>query len=104
MNHIPGSCLTTSPSSFTDKQGQYLAFIQAYTLVLGRPPAEADLRRHFRITPPSVHQMVLSLERAGLIRRRPGVARSIEVLVDADDLPHLRPSQDQTVKSSLQSY
>jgi DNA-binding MarR family transcriptional regulator len=54
-----------------------LAFIHAYTLVLGRPPAEADLQRFFRVTPPSVHQMVLTLERSGLIRRQPGIARSI---------------------------
>ena len=46
-----------------------MAFIHAYTLVLGRPPAEADLQRFFRVTPPSVHQMVLTLERSGLIRR-----------------------------------
>jgi hypothetical protein len=52
---------------------------RAYTLVLGRPPAEADLQRHFRVTPPSVHRMVLALERAGLIRRRPGIARGIQV-------------------------
>jgi hypothetical protein len=58
MNHMPDSCLTTSVPSFTAKQGQYLAFIHAYTLVLGQPPAEADLQRHFRVTPPSVHQMV----------------------------------------------
>jgi Mn-dependent DtxR family transcriptional regulator len=68
-------------SSFTPKQGQYLAFIYAYTHVLGRPPAEADLQWHFGVSLPSVHQMVLTLERAGLIRREPGVARSIEVLV-----------------------
>src|SRR5881227_2251945 len=49
--------------------------------VLGRPPAEADLQKHFGVSPPSVHQMVLTLERAGLIRRQPGIARSIEVLV-----------------------
>src|SRR6195952_4998255 len=47
--------------AFSDKQGQYLAFIYAYTIVLGRPPAEADLQRHFRVTPPSVHQMIPSL-------------------------------------------
>jgi DNA-binding FadR family transcriptional regulator len=58
--------------SFTDKQGQYLAFIDAYTRVHGRAPAEADMQRHFGVTPPSVHQMVLTLERAGLIRRQPG--------------------------------
>jgi DNA-binding MarR family transcriptional regulator len=55
-------------------QGQDLTFIHAYMLVLGRPPAEADLRRHFQVTPPSIHQMLASLERAGLIRRQPGVA------------------------------
>ena len=76
--------------SFTDKQGQYLAFIDAYTRVHGRAPAEADMPRHFGVTPPSVHQMVLTLERAGLIRRKPGLARSIQVLVDPDRLPRLR--------------
>jgi hypothetical protein len=48
---------------FTDKQGQYLAFIHAYSLALGRPPAEADIQRFFAVTPPTVHQMVLTLER-----------------------------------------
>jgi Mn-dependent DtxR family transcriptional regulator len=75
---------------FTDKQGQYLAFIYAYTRIHARPPAEADLQHHFRVSPPSVHQMVLTLERNGLIRRRPGVARSIEVLIAPELLPILR--------------
>jgi Mn-dependent DtxR family transcriptional regulator len=74
---------------FTPKQGQYLAFISDYTRVLRRPPAEADMQRYFRVTPPSVHQMVLTLERTGLIRRQPGLARSIEVSVDQDALPAL---------------
>jgi DNA-binding MarR family transcriptional regulator len=85
---------------FTATQGQYLAFIDAYTRVHGRPPAEADLQRHFRVSPPSVHQMVLTLERAGLIRRQPGVARSIEVLVAPECLPVLRPPEP--VKTSVQ--
>jgi DNA-binding MarR family transcriptional regulator len=75
---------------FTDKQGQYLAFIYAYGRIFRRPPAEADMQRHFRVTPSTVHQMVLTLERAGLIRRQPGVARSIELLIDPEDLPVLR--------------
>ena len=66
-----------------------MAFIYAYTHVLGRPPAEADLQRHFGVSPPSVHQMVLTLERAGFIRRQPRVARSIEVLVDPKHLAEL---------------
>ena len=45
---------------FTDKQGQYLAFIHAYTLAIGQPPAEADIQRFFTVTPPSVHQMALT--------------------------------------------
>ena len=88
----------------SDKQGQYLAFIHAYTIVLGRPPAQADLQRHFRVTPPSVHQMILTLERQGFIARTPGAARSMQVLVDPDILPTLRPAQAQTVKSPVQSH
>jgi len=82
--------IVPAPQTFTPKQGQYLAFMYAYTRVIGRPPAEADLQRHFRVTPPTVHQMVLTLERVGLIRRRPGIARSIEVLVAPELLPILR--------------
>ncbi len=87
-----------SEKSFTDRQGQYLAFIDAYTRVHGRPPAETDMQRHFQVAPPSVHQMILTLERAGLIRRQPGVARSIEVLAPPEGLPLLR--HPQPVKSS----
>jgi hypothetical protein len=36
--------------AFSDKQGQYLAFIHAYGLVMGRPPAEADMQRFFAVT------------------------------------------------------
>lgn len=54
-----------------------------------RPPAEADMQEYFRVRPPSVHQMVLTLERAGFIRRQPRVARSIELLVDPQQLPEL---------------
>jgi len=84
--------MSPSPAvpTFTLKQGQYLAFIYAYTRVLDRPPAEADLQRYFGVSPPSVHQMVLTLERAGLIRRQPGVARSIEILIAPELLPVLR--------------
>ncbi len=77
-------------SDFTEKQGQYLAFIYAYTKVNGRPPAEADIQRYFRVTPPTVHQMVLALEGAGHISRTPGAARSIQVLVPPERLPVLR--------------
>jgi DNA-binding MarR family transcriptional regulator len=109
MNQMPDPWMSeirvtrpAPPPRFTPKQGQYLAFINAYTLVLGRPPAEADLQRYFQVTPPSVHQMILTLERAGLIHRQPRIARSIRVLVDAETLPALRPTPEQLVKSSVQ--
>jgi SOS-response transcriptional repressor LexA len=79
-----------SAKNFTERQGQYLAFIDAYTRVNGRPPAENDMQRHFGVSPPCVPQMVLTLERLVLIRRQPGVARSIEVLLAPEDLPVLR--------------
>jgi hypothetical protein len=93
-----------SPQSnqrFTDKQGQYLAFIHTYALLNGRPPAEADMQAFFRVTPPSVHSMVVQLERLALIRRIPGQARSIELLVAEDELPRLRA---QTIKTTVGRY
>jgi len=74
-------------TKFTKKQGQYLAFIHQYTKVHGAPPAEHEMQRHFDVSPPSVHQMVINLEKKGLIERTPGMARSIRVLVPARDLP-----------------
>lgn len=93
-----------SIQKFTPKQGQYLAFIHAYTLVNGRAPAQADMQRFFKVSPPSVHQMLLSLEKTGLISRQPGRARSVSVLVEYDLLPRLDPVDDQTVKSSVMRY
>ena len=74
---------------FTKRQGQYLAFIATYTKLNGRPPAEADMQRYFKVTPPVVHQMILALERRCLIARTPGQSRSIEVLVPREQLPAL---------------
>ena len=89
----------SAATRFTQKQGQYLAFIYMYALVNGRPPAEADMHRFFEVTPPSVHQMIMQLERLGFIRRTPRQARSIEVLVPADQLPTLQP-----IKTSVAGY
>jgi hypothetical protein len=74
---------------FTALQGQYLAFIQMYTLLHRRPPAEADMQWFFQVTPPSVHNMVLTLEARGLIERVPGKPRSIRVLIPKEELPAL---------------
>ena len=81
---------STNDARFTELQGHYLAFIYAYTKVNARPPAQADLQRQFAVTLPTVRQMLLSLERRGLLRRTRGRARSLEVLVPVDTLPMLR--------------
>ncbi|WP_426425233.1 LexA family protein [Bradyrhizobium genosp. A] len=81
--------VSPTAKTFTPKQGQYLAFIHLYTRLHRRPPAETDMQEYFRVSPPSVHQMVLTLERVGLIRRQPRTPRSIEVLVDPKSLPEL---------------
>jgi Mn-dependent DtxR family transcriptional regulator len=65
--------------------------IYTYALVNGRPPAETDIRRFFEVTPPSVHQMIIELERRGLIRRVPRQPCSIEVAVSSTELPALQP-------------
>ena len=95
--------VSRSAKTFTPKQGQYLAFIDAYTRVHRRPPAEWEMQRYFGVTPPSVHQMILTLERAGFIRRQAGVPRSIEVLVPPEELPVLQ-AQIQPVKTSVTRY
>jgi DNA-binding MarR family transcriptional regulator len=100
MNRAAGD----SHPAFTPRQGQYLAFIHAYTLVNGRPPAQADIQRFFQVTPPSVHQMLLTLERQRLISRQPGIPRSIAVLVDRAELPVLEPGYGQPVKITVQRY
>jgi len=42
-----------SGTHFTEKQGHYLAFIHTYSYMFGHSPAEADIQRHFRVSPPS---------------------------------------------------
>ena len=79
--------MTAKP--YTDKQGQYLAFIYYYTKINRRAPAEADMERYFRVTPPSVHQMVLTRESKRLIERTRGMGRSIRLLIQREDLPDL---------------
>jgi len=77
-------------AKITERQGQYLAFISQYMKVSGRSPAESDIQRYFDVSPPTVHQMVVKLESLGLISRKLGVVRSIEVLASPDDIPELK--------------
>jgi hypothetical protein len=45
--------LKPSPG-YTEKQGQYLAFIRYYTTVKSQPPSEADFQRYFQVSPLTV--------------------------------------------------
>jgi hypothetical protein len=74
--------------AYTDKLGQYLAFICYYNKIHGCSPAEAELQHYFRVSPPSVHQMILTLEARGL-ERTPGQARSILLLIPREEIPDL---------------
>lgn len=74
---------------FTAKRGQYLAFIFYYTKLHGFAPAESDMQNYFEVSPPSVHQMVLTLKANGFIGRVPGRGRSICLLISREELPDL---------------
>ena len=84
---------------YTPKQGQYLAFIYYYTKLHGRPPAEADIQRYFQVSPPAVHQMIMTLQAHGFIERGarhgwPGHSgarqpRSLRLLLTREQLPDL---------------
>ncbi|HEY8284090.1 MAG TPA: helix-turn-helix domain-containing protein [Chloroflexota bacterium] len=83
---------------YTPRQGQYLAFIHTYTKLRGRSPSEAEIATHFMVSPPSAHQMVVTLEHRGLIQRTPGQARSLRVLLPSTAIPDLesgRPRRQQ---------
>ena len=67
--------------AYTETQGQYLAFIYYYIKLHGVPPAEADMQRYFKVWPPAVHNMIVTLEKRGFIRRTPGAARLIQLLL-----------------------
>ncbi|RZM97392.1 MarR family transcriptional regulator [Bradyrhizobium genosp. SA-3] len=53
-----------------------------YTRLHRRSPAETDMQEYFRVSPPSVHQVVLALKRPASSKDSPRTPRSIEVLID----------------------
>jgi hypothetical protein len=71
----------------TPTQGRYLAYIHAYTEGFGLPPAESEIAAAIGVSPPSVNQMMKTLEKKAFIRRQPGVPRSIEILIARDAIP-----------------
>jgi repressor LexA len=70
-----------------------LAYIDNYTVMHRCAPAETDMQFFFRVTPPTVHQMILKLEENGFISRVPRQARSIKILIDSDKIPNLKKTK-----------
>lgn len=90
----PSATLSGGSSSIdgpTRKQGQFLAFIREYMMRnrFGQAPSHVDLQRFFNLTPPSVNSMLIRLEQRGFIRREPGKARAIEIVIDSELIPPL---------------
>lgn len=48
-----------------------------------------DLQRFFNLTPPSVNSMLIRFEERGFIRREPGKARAIQIVIDPELIPPL---------------
>jgi Mn-dependent DtxR family transcriptional regulator len=75
---------------FTEKQGQYLAFIYYYTKINGIPPARVNFESYFQAAPSIVNQMITQLEKKNLITRIPNKPRAIKINISEDLLPHLK--------------
>lgn len=82
--------MSSQKEPYTEKQGQYLAFIFYYTKLNGIPPAQADFQRYFSVTAPTVHQMILQLEKIKLIERKPNTSRALKLLISEEHLPRLK--------------
>jgi Plasmid pRiA4b ORF-3-like protein/LexA DNA binding domain len=87
-------------ANFTPTQGRYLAFIHAYINLHGYPPAESEIAAAMCVSPPSVNQMVKTLEKKGLILRHPGQARSLQILVPEDEIPPWNNRKQATIPVS----
>jgi repressor LexA len=79
------------PGAPTRQQGQFLAFIREYIMrnAAGVAPTHANLQRFFNLTAPSVNSMLIRLEQRGFIRRIPGKARAIKIIIPPDWIPPL---------------
>ena len=78
----------------TRQQGQFLAFIREYMMrnEQGLAPTHAAFQKFFDLTPPSVNSMLIRLEQRGFIRRSPGQARGIQLIITPDLIPPLERS------------
>ena len=88
---------------YTTRQGEYLAFIHAYTTLNRQAPAVADIARFFHVSPPSAQAMVQQLAKKGLITKTPGAARTIQLAIPTSELPCLVCGGD-SIKTPVSVY
>jgi hypothetical protein len=84
-----GTATGATKPRFTQRQGQFLAFIHLYRKLHRQGPAEHELVTYFRVTPPAVHGMLVKLDELGLITRQAGVPRSARVSIPETEIPLL---------------
>jgi repressor LexA len=65
----------------------YLSFIHGFIVRRGVAPSFQEIGAHFGTTPPSVNNMIKTLDQRGLISRVRGAARTLRVLVPIAELP-----------------
>jgi DNA-binding MarR family transcriptional regulator len=61
----------------TPRQAEAFYFIRDYRRLHGESPSEVEIARHLEVTPPAAHELVVRLEEAGRITRRPNEPRAI---------------------------
>jgi len=67
--------------AITARQRQVFEFINRYLEIHKQPPTIAEIGRQFKMSSPaSVHNIIATLEREGLIRKIPNVSRGIEIV------------------------
>lgn len=72
---------------FTEKQGQYLAFINKFIKTNGHSPKLFDFVSQFCVTSTSVYRILAKLEEKGFIKRSSQKPHSIELLISENELP-----------------
>ena len=67
--------------AITPRQREVLDYLSRFIGAKGHAPTIAEIRSHFGLaSPATVHHLLSALEREGLIRRIPNVARGIEII------------------------
>lgn len=61
----------------TPRQAQALRFIRSFLHLYRVSPSFAELAWHLGVSSPAAYDLVVRMERAGLLRKKPGVSRSM---------------------------